>query len=197
MCPDPAPASRKGWPGIVVVEPAGGSKYSAQSQQRPGEPDLLRRPHRSDARLRENRCKQCGVAAQVFLQRSAVNNPYAGAYHQLFENVIVLAMEKRAIRAWHDMRLTDVEAELLRTGGVYASTLETIYRRLDAQVSEGLLSVETAAALLRPSSSRRPKVPSSCPRVGFFSAKRLRERWPESSLREVGKSLGREHRTRH
>ena len=57
------------------------------------------------------------------------------------------AMEKRTIRAWHYTRLTDAEAALLRTDGIYISTLETIRMRLDMQISEGLLSAHAADAL--------------------------------------------------
>jgi hypothetical protein len=75
------------------------------------------------------------------------SNSYAPAYQNFVEQIIMPAMENRTIRAWHYTRLTDAEAELLRTGGIYISTLKTIRMRLDMQISEGLLPAESAAAL--------------------------------------------------
>ncbi len=65
----------------------------------------------------------------------------------LLERIIMPAMEKRTIRAWHYTRLTDAEAALLRTKGIYLSTLDTIRIRLDMLISEGLLSAHAADAL--------------------------------------------------
>src|SRR5580692_3678963 len=64
-------------------------------------------------------------------------NPYAGAYQELVAR-ISREMEARTIRAWHYTRLTDAEADTLRGTGIYASTLETIRQRLDAQVAAGV-----------------------------------------------------------
>lgn len=75
------------------------------------------------------------------------SNSYEPAYQDFVEKVISPAMEKRTIRAWHYTRLTDAEAELLRIGGIYISTLETIRMRLNSQIAEGLLSAESAHAL--------------------------------------------------
>jgi len=75
------------------------------------------------------------------------SNSYAPAYRDFVEQIIVPAMEKRAIRAWHYTRLTDAEAKLLRTAGIYLPTLRTIRMRLDMQISEGLLPAESADAL--------------------------------------------------
>ncbi len=75
------------------------------------------------------------------------SNPYAAAYQNFVERVILPAMEKRTIRAWHYTRLTDAEVELLRSGGIYMSTTDTIRMRLTAQIAEGSLSAENADAL--------------------------------------------------
>ncbi|WP_089172971.1 hypothetical protein [Bosea sp. AS-1] len=89
-----------------------------------------------------------------FLERQAAahwtppaTNPYAAARNEFVEHVVVPAMDRRSIRAWHYTRLTEDETALLRTGGVYTSNLETIRRRLDVQVSAGVLSPEIADAL--------------------------------------------------
>jgi hypothetical protein len=75
------------------------------------------------------------------------SNPYAAERNYVVEQVITTAMEQRTIRAWHYTRLTDDETALLKSGGVYVSTLEHIRRRLDVQVSARTLSAETADAL--------------------------------------------------
>lgn len=75
------------------------------------------------------------------------SNSYAPAYLDFVEKIVSPAMEKRIIRAWHYTRLTDAEAELLRTVGTYTSTFKTIRMRLNAQITESLLSAECADAL--------------------------------------------------
>jgi hypothetical protein len=104
------------------------------------ESDLLRDYARTDERQ--------------FLQREAANgwvptasNPYAAERNCFVEQVVMPAMEQRTIRAWHYTRLTDSETSLLKSEGVYVSTLEHIRRRLDVQVSARTLSAETADAL--------------------------------------------------
>jgi hypothetical protein len=88
-----------------------------------------------------------------FLEREASDrrgpyptNPYAASYLRFLEDV-GRDMEARTIRAWHYTRLTDAETDTLRNTGIYASTLETIRRRLDAQVAAGVFSAEIADAL--------------------------------------------------
>lgn len=85
-----------------------------------------------------------------FLEREAANgwvptasNPYAAERNYF----VMPAIEQRTIRAWHYTRLTDDEVALLKSEGVYVSTLEHIRRRLDVQVSARTLSAETADAL--------------------------------------------------
>jgi hypothetical protein len=73
-------------------------------------------------------------------------NPYAASYFRFVEDV-GRDMEARTIRAWHYTRLTEAETDTLRDTGIYASTLETIRRRLDAQVAAGVFSAEIAGAL--------------------------------------------------
>jgi hypothetical protein len=88
-----------------------------------------------------------------FLEREASNrrgpyptNPYAASYLRFLEDV-GRDMEARTIRARHYTRLTDAETNTLRNTGIYASTLETLRRRLDAQVAAGVFSAEIADAL--------------------------------------------------
>jgi hypothetical protein len=75
------------------------------------------------------------------------SNSYAPAYQNFVDQVILPTMKERTIRAWHYTRLADAEAELLRTDGIYIPTLETIRGRLNMQITEGLLSAESADAL--------------------------------------------------
>lgn len=89
-----------------------------------------------------------------FLEREAaegwvppVSNPYAGERNYFVEHVIMPMMEQRTLRAWHYTRLTDDEMALLKSEGVCVSNLEAIHRRLDVQVSRGVLSAENAEAL--------------------------------------------------
>src|SRR5260370_3687710 len=88
-----------------------------------------------------------------FLERQASNrkepyqtNPYAASYLRFVED-IGRDMEVRTILASHYTQLTDAEADKLRGSGIYASTLETIRQRLDAQVAAGVFSEEIADAL--------------------------------------------------
>jgi hypothetical protein len=74
------------------------------------------------------------------------SNPYAGTYLQLVED-IGRGMEIRTIRAWHYTRLTDADVNIILRTGVNTSTLETIRRRLDAQVAASVFSAKTADAL--------------------------------------------------
>jgi len=89
-----------------------------------------------------------------FLEREAAtgwvptkSNPYAGQQIYFVEHVIMPLMEQRTIRAWHHTRLTDDETALLKSEGIYVSNLKTIRRRLDVQVSKGVLSAEDADEL--------------------------------------------------
>lgn len=89
-----------------------------------------------------------------FLEREVANgwvpaasNPYAAERNCFVEHVVMPAVAQRTIRAWHYTRLTDDETALLKSEGVYVSTLERIRRRLDVQVAARTLSAETANAL--------------------------------------------------
>lgn len=84
------------------------------------------------------------------------SNPYAFAFYQFTERVILPLVSERSIRGWHYTRLTDAEADLLRREGIYPSTLATIRRRLDALVTTGLLSPEQAEELYRGSPFHHP-----------------------------------------
>ncbi len=84
------------------------------------------------------------------------SNPYAGQRNYFIEHTIMPMMEERTIRAWHHTRLTDDETALLKAEGVYSSNLEAIRRRLDVQVSKGVLSTEHADALYAASPFQQP-----------------------------------------
>ncbi|RCW82325.1 hypothetical protein C7476_108139 [Phyllobacterium bourgognense] len=56
-------------------------------------------------------------------------------------------MEARTIRAWHSIRLTDAEVDVLRQGGIYPSSLDTIRSRFAAQAAAGAFSQEVADRL--------------------------------------------------
>jgi hypothetical protein len=74
------------------------------------------------------------------------DNPYRANFLKLVEE-IGREMEARTIRAWHYTRLTDAEIDKIRADGVYPSTLETLRQRLDAAVTAGLFTAETADTL--------------------------------------------------
>ncbi|MBA8832989.1 MULTISPECIES: hypothetical protein [Rhizobium] len=48
---------------------------------------------------------------------------------------------------WHYTRLTDDEAKLLQSDGIHTSNLAAIRKRLDAQVTAGVISAKVADAL--------------------------------------------------
>lgn len=75
------------------------------------------------------------------------SNPLALERNYVVEQVIMPAMAQRTIRAWHYTRLTDDEAALLASGGIYLSNLEVIRRRLNVQVAARVLSAAQANAL--------------------------------------------------
>ncbi len=74
-------------------------------------------------------------------------NPFAHERQQILEHIIMPAMERYTIRAWHYTRLTDDETKLLQSGGIYTSNLRAIRSRLDAQVATGVISANIADAL--------------------------------------------------
>lgn len=73
-------------------------------------------------------------------------NPYAGEFMWVKEHIMRL-MEVRTIRAWHYTRLTDAEVDVLRQGGIYPSSLDTIRSRFAAQVAAGAFNQEVADRL--------------------------------------------------
>ena len=90
---------------------------------------------------------------RLYLEREAsdhtmpyATNPYATNYLEFVEEV-GRDMEARTIRAWHYTRLTDAEVDIIRSNGIYPSTLGTIRRRLDTQVAASVFSAEVADAL--------------------------------------------------
>jgi hypothetical protein len=97
-----------------------------------------------------------------FLEREAAggwvphkSNAYAERRNYFLERVIMPMMEERTLRAWHHTRLTDNETALLKSEGIHVSSLETIRRRLDVQVSAGLPTGEQADALYAASPFRQ------------------------------------------
>src|SRR5258708_5375972 len=74
-------------------------------------------------------------------------NPYGGDYQAFVEQIGREIMQVRPIRAWHYKRLVDAEVSAIRRIGIYPSTLETLRRRLDAQVTAKAFSTADADAL--------------------------------------------------
>ncbi len=74
-------------------------------------------------------------------------NPYGSDYMVFVEEVGRDIMQARTIRAWHYTRLVDAEVSIITTTGLYLSTLETLRRRLDAQVKTKVFSAADADAL--------------------------------------------------
>jgi hypothetical protein len=90
---------------------------------------------------------------RLYLEREASDhrmphptNPFATDYLAFVEE-IGGDMETRAIRAWHYTRLTDGEVDVIRERGIYPSTLDSLRRRLDAQVAAGSFAAAAADAL--------------------------------------------------
>ena len=90
---------------------------------------------------------------RLYLEREAsdhtmpyATNSYGSDYIDLVEK-IGRDLEDRTIRAWHFTRLTDAETDIIRSHGIYPSTLETLRRRLDIQVAAGVFSAEVSNAL--------------------------------------------------
>lgn len=75
------------------------------------------------------------------------HNPYGSAYMAFVEGVGHDVMQKRTIRAWHYTRLVDAEVSDIVSGGIHVSTLQTLRRRLDAQVSAKMFSAPDADAI--------------------------------------------------
>lgn len=73
-------------------------------------------------------------------------NP-CGSEYMNFVDMIGREMASRTIRAWHYTRLTNEEVDVVRSDGIYLSTLETIRRRFDDQVTAGIFTAEVAEAL--------------------------------------------------
>jgi hypothetical protein len=93
------------------------------------------------------------VDRRLYLEREASDhtmpystNPYGPDFMEFVEK-LGRDMMARTIRAWHFTRLTDAEVNIIRSNGVYPSTLETIRRRLDLQVADNVFPREIADAL--------------------------------------------------
>ena len=71
------------------------------------------------------------------------SNEYAAGFVAL-KDALGVEMEARIIRAWHYTRLTDSEAEALKTRGVEMSTLTSLAARLAARVTAGNFSQSVA-----------------------------------------------------
>jgi hypothetical protein len=109
-------------------------------------------------------CNYARKEKQLSAEREVVSrwtpegeNPFGMRRNHFLEQVVMPAMQSRTIRAWHYTRLTDEETGLLRSEGVYVSNLEMIRRRLDAQVSAGLIPGRAADALYAASPFHRPR----------------------------------------
>lgn len=71
------------------------------------------------------------------------NNTFAANLVALKE-ALALELQSRKIRAWHYTRLTDSEAETLKSSGVVISTLCSLQARLTARVEAGDLGQDVA-----------------------------------------------------
>lgn len=74
-------------------------------------------------------------------------NPYSSSYLAFVEDLGRDIMQSRTIRAWHYTRLVDAEVDIIKKIGLHPSTLETLRRRLDAQVKAKAFSAAHAVAL--------------------------------------------------
>ena len=94
------------------------------------------------------------TSRRLWLEREASDHlmpypqsPYGREFNWVTEHIMGL-MEERTIRSWHYTRLTNAEADLIRFGGVYLSTLASIRTRFSAMVAAGAFSQEVADRLL-------------------------------------------------
>jgi hypothetical protein len=83
-------------------------------------------------------------------------NPHFNEYQWLVEHIADYIGTRR-IRAWHYTRLTDDEVQVVRTFGIYPSTLETIRNRLNLRVGAGDFSAEIADVLFAASPFQDPQ----------------------------------------
>ena len=81
-------------------------------------------------------------------------NPYTVGFYEL-SDAASRWMEVRNIRAYHYTRMTDAELLELRSNGVHMSTPDSLQRRLDTLVTEGLLTQDAADRLYNESPLQR------------------------------------------
>lgn len=74
-------------------------------------------------------------------------NAFASMFIRVKEYIVMPLMELRTIRAWHYTRMTDREVEIIRSDGIYPSSLANFRARLDAEVEAGSFSAEIADKL--------------------------------------------------
>lgn len=135
-------------------------------------------------------------------------NPYGSEYVD-FTDHLGPWMEERSIRVWHYTHMTDAEAAVLISDGVYLSNLDAIRRRLDGQVAAGTLLVEVADTLFARSPFQSEQLKSRTNKFWMVSHARgiddsgiklLLESWggeavyfwqQDPSLKALLKSLGR------
>lgn len=121
--------------------------------------ELRAKPRREESLIRD----YLTTSRRQFLEREASDhrmphpeNPHAADYIAFTEEV-GRDMESRTIRAWHYARLVDEEVRAMREGGIYPGTLDTLRRRLDAQVTAGALSAADADKLYKASPCHHPE----------------------------------------
>ena len=87
------------------------------------------------------------------------SNPFAAAYlaFEEEEEVVAKAMRTRTTRAFHYTRMTDGEVAALLREGIHLSTPETLRRRLDACLADGLLTASEADAIVAASPFRKQR----------------------------------------
>ncbi|GAA0034011.1 MULTISPECIES: hypothetical protein [Bradyrhizobium] len=134
------------------------------------------------------------TSRRQFLEREASDhrmphpeNPHAADYIAFTEEM-GRDMEHRTIRAWHYARLDDDEVSAMREGGIYPGTLDTLRRRLDAQVAAGTLSATDAADLYKASPCHDPEQQPG--RLGKFWMASEPIRVDDSGVKPLLKSWG-------
>jgi hypothetical protein len=97
--------------------------------------DLIRRYIDTDNRIFLEYDLERGSARPVVRP----SNPFAAPYYSLLDDLNRL-MVSRTIRAFHYARLTDDETATLSGSGIHLSTPDSLRRRFDALITQGLLS---------------------------------------------------------
>lgn len=145
---------------MIEDDPSKPGPYGTDASMPNGLIDLWNPATFDDGLLAELRC-EAGMIRDYFATERANyeaynapgnrdmlrENPHGHIYNVFVDKVLASLMAARTVRGWHYTRMTDAEVELLRRGGVYPSSLETIRRRLDSLAAAGEITSETADVL--------------------------------------------------